>query len=162
MRPPYRLCSMLMLGLAIACAGTPPAPDTSAADAQAIRDIDTRWNDYLKTSNDSAIAAIYDSAAILMPPGMPAISGQDQIRAFWAQIWALKATLQIVAEEVVVSGDMAVDRGTWTWEQPGPDGSTIKDNGKYLVRWKKANGQWKAVEDIWNSDNMPPSAPAAK
>jgi ketosteroid isomerase-like protein len=162
MRSPSRLLTSLMLGLAIACAGAPaPAPDTRAADAQAIRDLDARWNDYLKTSNDSAIIALYDSAAVLMPPGMPAIRGLDNIRGFWAQIWTLKATLQLAVEDVVVEGGMAVDRGTWTWEQPGPDGSTIKDNGKYLVRWKKVNGQWKAVEDMWNSDNMPP-APAAK
>jgi ketosteroid isomerase-like protein len=159
MRPPYRLLTSLMLGLAIACAGA-PAPDTSAADAQAIRDIDARWNEYLKTSNDSAIAAIYDSAAMLMPPGMPAVRGQDHIRAFWAQIWVHKATLQLAVEDVVVEGGMAIDRGTWTWEQPLPDGTTLKDNGKYLVRWGKVNGQWMVMEDMWNSDNMPPAPPA--
>lgn len=161
MRPPYRLCSTLVLGLALACAGTRPAPDTRAADAQAIRDIDTQWNEWLKTKNDSAIGAIYDSAAVLMPPGMPAVRGQDNIRGFWAQIWALNATLQLTVENVEVDGNLAVDRGTWTWEQPGPDGSTIKDTGKYLVTWKKVNGQWKAVEDMWNSDNPPPPAPPA-
>lgn len=161
MRPPYRLCSTLLLGLALACAGTPPAPDTRAADAQAIRDIDTQWNEWLKTKNDSAITAAYDSAGILMPPGMPAVRGLDNIRAFWAQIWAMNATLQLAVEDVVVDGNLAVDRGTWTWEQPLPDGSTMKDNGKYLVSWKKVNGQWKVVEDMWNSDNPPPPAPAA-
>ena len=161
MRPSYRLCSTLMLGLAIACAGTPAAPDTRAADAQAIRDIDAQWNEWLKTKNDSAIAAIYDSAGVLMPPGMPSVRGLDNIRAFWAQIWALNATLQLAVEDVAVSGDLAVDRGTWTWEQPSPDGSTFKDNGKYLVSWKKVNGQWKVVEDMWNSDNPPPPAPPA-
>src|SRR5690606_22705483 len=123
MRPPHRLCSILLLGLALACAGTPPAPDTRAADAQAIRDIDTQWNEWLKTKNASAITAVYDSAGILMPPGMPAVRGLDNIRAFWAQIWALNATLQLAVENVEVDGNLAVDRGTWTWEQPLPDGS---------------------------------------
>jgi hypothetical protein len=33
--------------------------------------------------------------------------------------------------------------------------------GKYLVVWRKDAGTWRAVQDIWNSDN-PAAAPARK
>ena len=41
--------------------------------------------------------------------------------------------------------------------EPPPDrfpagGQAIKEKGKYVVMWKKSNGRWWAVEDIFNSD----------
>ncbi len=36
------------------------------------------------------------------------------------------------------------------------DGSKNVDKGKYIVVWKKENGDWKVWRDIWNSDNPPP------
>jgi ketosteroid isomerase-like protein len=39
-------------------------------------------------------------------------------------------------------------------------GKPVTDRGKYTEVWKKqADGKWKAVADIWNSD-LPVSAPA--
>ncbi len=40
----------------------------------------------------------------------------------------------------------------------GADNKSL-DKGKYVVVWKKQNGNWKMYRDIWNS-NMP--APGAK
>ncbi len=58
------------------------------------------------------------------------------------------------------SGDMAFVQGTYTASMKGPDGKAVSDTGKYLEVWKKqADGSWKAVEDIWNSD-MPMTPPA--
>jgi ketosteroid isomerase-like protein len=70
-------------------------------------------------------------------------------------------TLTPVSVVVAASGDVALEEGTWTWSNPNPDGSTTKDNGKYLVGWKKIDGTWLMQTDIWNSDNPPPAAPPA-
>lgn len=151
-----RLTLVVVAGLL--AGGCAPRPDP-AADEQAIRAIVTQWNGYLQSQNDSAIAAIYDSSGTLLPPGMPAVTGHEQIRAFWAQIWALKASLALTPEQVTVEGDLAVERGRWTWSQPLPDGTQHTDAGKYVVTWRRVDGHWKAVDDIWNSDNPPPPAP---
>ena len=85
------------------------------------------------------------------------------MRAFWAVLWTMNASLSLAPETIEVSGDLAVERGRWTWSNPLPDGSQATDAGKYLVSWRRVNGQWKVVNDIWNSDNPPPPpAPATR
>jgi ketosteroid isomerase-like protein len=34
----------------------------------------------------------------------------------------------------------------------GPKGKRIEDSGKFVVAWKKVNGEWKVAYDIYNSD----------
>jgi ketosteroid isomerase-like protein len=153
-----RLMTMSALGLAIGCAPQAKPVDTAAEEA-AIRTIDSKWNDYLKTQNDSAIGAIYAADAILFPPNMPRVTGADPIRKFWAGIWPLKASLELTPVTIRVAGEWAMEEGSYSFSIPGPTGAT-RDAGKYLVNWHKQDGTWRAVQDIWNSDNPPP--PPAK
>ena len=61
--------------------------------------------------------------------------------------------LTFVPEGIIVSGsgDMALDRGTYSLTV-APGGSTQTDTGKYVVVWRKIGGDWKAAADIFNSD----------
>lgn len=159
MHSPVRSLVLSVLILASACARPAPAPDT-AADVQAIKDLVTAWNGYLVARNDSAIAALYAPDGVLLPPNLPRVTGTESNRAFWAQIWPLNATLTLASVSVTVSGDLAVEEGNWTWSAPTPQGDQ-KDNGKYLVIWRRQDGTWKVIQDIWNSDTPPPPpAPA--
>ena len=149
-----RLLATATLGLSLSCLpGARPAD--SASGEAAIHGIVSDWNEYLKTQNDSAIGAIYAADGVLMPPGMPRVTGPENIRKFWAGIWPMKASLQIEPVAIHVSGAWAIEEGNWTWSSPAPSGA-FKDHGKYLVTWRKTDGKWFAVQDIWNSDNPPP------
>jgi ketosteroid isomerase-like protein len=154
-----RALAAAAVGLALACAGRVGPVDTTADEA-AIRAIDARWNDYLKTQNDSAIGAIYAADAVLLPPGMPRVTGAAAIRQFWAGIWPLKASLVLEPVTVRVSGDWAIEEGNWTWSAPAQAGPQ-NDNGKYLVAWHRVEGTWKAAQDMWNSDRPQAPPPAA-
>lgn len=155
-----RFTSSLMIILAAGCTAAPKPVDT-AADDRAIRAIDDAWNGYLASQNDSAIAAIYTADAILMPPNSPEVKGTDAIRQFWASLWPIKAELKLTVRDIAISGDLAVETGIYGLRIPGPDAaSTINDNGKYIVAWRREGGTWKVVRDIYNSDNPPP--PPAK
>ena len=149
-----RFVSSLMIALSAACTAAPKPVDT-AADEQAIREAVTAWNGYIASQNDSAITAIYASDAVIMPPNAPAVRGEAGIRQFWASLWPIKAELVITPTEVMVHGDLAIEEGTWTLNIPGPD-APIRDNGKYIVVWHRQADGWKAIRDIYNSDNPPP------
>jgi uncharacterized protein (TIGR02246 family) len=153
------LISLGILGVMLGCAGA-PRPDPEAGEA-AVRALVTNWNGYLAAKNDSAIAALYADDAVLMPPAMPRISGRENIRRFWAQIWPLKATLTLAPASIRVAqaGDWAIEEGDWTWTIPSPSGDQ-RDHGKYLVTWRKSARGWNVVQDIWSSD-QPPPIPAA-
>jgi uncharacterized protein (TIGR02246 family) len=149
-----------LLVASFACAQQPRSDPASAE--RAIRQLVTDWNGYLQTANDSAIALLYADDAVLLPPAMPRVTGRENIRRFWAQIWPLKATLTLAPASVRVarSSDWAVEEGDWTWSAPSATGEQ-RDQGKYLVTWTRTGDRWKVVQDMWNSD-QPPSglAPA--
>lgn len=157
MRFASRLASLALLGTSLACAGAPPSADPAREEA-AIRALVTDWNGYLVAQNDSAITALYATDGILLPPGQPRVTGQASIRSFWAQLWAMKAslTLKTVNVRVAPSGDIAVEEGNWDFAA-----GDQKDHGKYLVVWSRATGSWRVAQDIWNSDQPPPPTAAA-
>ncbi len=44
-----------------------------------------------------------------------------------------------------------------------PQGKQMSDHGKYMVVWRKqADGKWKAVGDMFNSDVPLPAPPEKK
>ncbi len=154
-----RFAGPVTLGIvlwSLACAGAPPVD--AAAEEKAIRDIDTSWNAWLAAKNDSAIGAIYADGAVLLPPNMPRMTGAANIRAFWAGLWPMNASLSLTPGTITVaSATLAVEEGSYAFSAPG----LPNDVGKYLVVWKKTGGQWQATQDIWNSDQpAPPAAPA--
>lgn len=146
---PARLVPSLLILLLAAC----PAPSTSSdssADEQAIRALADARNGDLASQDDSAIAATYAEEVVLLPPGMPRVTGRENARAFFAAIWPLKASLSMVPGTVRVSGDLAAEEGTYIWTMPGPHGP-IEDHGNYLVVWRRTATSWETVQDIWNS-----------
>ncbi len=55
--------------------------------------------------------------------------------------------------EVANSGDLAYVSGTFEETATDASGRPVKDHGKYVEVFKKqADGTWKVVADIWNSD----------
>ena len=165
MRPALRHSCGLVLFFAVACAApqqsSKAADDAAKAGEAAIRAIDVSWNAALVAQNDSAIAAIYAADAELMPPDMPRITGSASIRQFWAGLWLLNGKLVLEPVTIRVSGDWAVEEGNWALAVRTEAGES-KDKGKYLVTWRQEGGQWKAVQDIWNSDIPKPPPGTAK
>ncbi len=108
----------------------------------------------------AAVAGMYSSSAQLFPPNAPVVSGHDAIQGAWKSFidGGFKG-LELSTSEVEAVGDHADEEGTY--RLVGPDGQTTADSGKYMVIWKKENGQWFLHRDIWNSSSPPPPPPAA-
>jgi len=137
------------------------AVDT-AGDEQAIRAQVDRWLQLVKAKDAAAIAALYAEDGAVMPPNAPIGKGRAAIQQTWASMMQTPGfDLTFVPEQIVISssGDMALDRGTYTLKvasKVASAGTTQTDTGKYVVVWRKINGDWKAVADIFNS-NLPAS-----
>jgi uncharacterized protein (TIGR02246 family) len=149
-----RLISVLLCVTLSACPAAAPSTDT-AADEQAIRALVDGMNTALGAQNDSLVAATFAEDALLMPPGGPRVSGRANIRAMFAAIWPLKASLNFVPGTIRIEGDLAVEEGTWVWSMPGPHGP-VNDNGNLLVVWQRTDTSWEVTQDIWNS-TLPPA-----
>jgi uncharacterized protein (TIGR02246 family) len=126
----------------------------SRADEQAIRGQVDRWLQLVKAKDAGGIAALYTEDGAVMPPNGPIGKGRAAIQQTWASMMRTPGFgLTIVPEQILVSssGDMALDRGTYSLTI-APDGTTQTDTGKYVVVWRKIGTEWKAAADIFNSD----------
>ena len=127
--------------------------DTGANEV-AIRGQVDRWLQLVKAKDAAAIAGLYTEDGAVMPPNAPIGKGRAAIQQTWASMMRTPGfDLTFAPEQIVVSssGDMALDRGTYSLTI-APDGTTQTDTGKYVVVWRKIGSEWKAAADIFNSD----------
>ena len=117
----------------------------------------------LQKGDSLGAAALYDDSAMVLPSEMPAVSGRDAIRSFWAGMGGMfsVSNMSLTVGDVVASGDLASETGRFemTLTPKAKGAKPIVDKGKYLVVWKKqADGSYKLFRDMWNTDAAP--APA--
>jgi uncharacterized protein (TIGR02246 family) len=157
-----RSCLGLVL-LTWACQQTPP--DTSAADQAAIKDAEAQWAKAAAAKNADETVSYYADDASMLAPNMPIVFGKQAIRGVWGQLMAnpgFSISWESTKVEASRSGDLGYDIGTYQLAMSDPQGKSMSDRGKYMVTWKKqADGKWKAVGDMFNSD-MPLPAPPEK
>jgi uncharacterized protein (TIGR02246 family) len=108
--------------------------------------------------------AFYSDDASMLPPNAPIATGKQAIRAVWATMLSPDTTVswQVTKADVARSGELAYVMGTYQITAKNPQGKAQEDHGKLVEVWKKqADGKWKTVADIFNSD-IPLPAPEAK
>ncbi len=96
------------------------------------------------------LAALYSTEGQALPPNGSSASGRQAIQAVWQG--AMDAGIRgarLETREVESHGETAYEVGQYTLT--GNGGQTL-DVGKYIVIWKREDGQWKLHRDIWNSN----------
>ncbi len=152
---------LALLLLASACTQQAPA-DTRAADEAAIRDLDAKWSKTAAANDLDGAVSYYSDDAYLLPPNAPIASGKQAIRAVWASMLgpSVAVSWQVSKIEVARSSDLAYVMGTYILTVKDSQGKPSTETGKLVEVWKKqADGNWKTVADIFNSD-LPAPAPA--
>lgn len=144
----------LVAALAVLAAGA--SAKTASNDAEArIRRANSDFSANVHAANAQALVDNYYAPdAVGMAPNMPALHGREALRQFWSGFLTTGAIdLTLTSDNVTQSGnDLAVEMGHYDLTITPAGGQAIKDKGKYLVMWKKTDGRWWAVEDIFNSD----------
>jgi ketosteroid isomerase-like protein len=168
----YKRISTLVLAACIAlltfglACQTPAPADTRAADENALREVDAQWSKAAGTKDIDKTVSYYASDAIVLPPNGPIPTTKEAIRAVWKDMIASPgAAISWKASRVEVarSGELGYLSGTYEFSMNDASGKPIKDHGKFVEVWKKqADGSWKCVTDIWNSDLPAPAPPEKK
>jgi len=147
-------CAILLVVLFVqlsACARKVNDP----VDVQAIKDVNTIWDKAWNAGNADALASIYTADAVAMDPNQPASVGRDAIRASCQKYFEqFSDENRVFVEDVRVSGDLAVARGTQeTRTSPKGSDHSVQDKTKWVTAFERQpDGSWKAFWDIWNSD----------
>jgi uncharacterized protein (TIGR02246 family) len=154
------VCGLAALFLAAACqtAGRP-------ADVQGLKDNEARWNREFVAKDLEKLAAHYADDAVLVAPGMPAISGRDAIRKMLTDMLqdpALSLKFQVSRVEVSSSGDLGFTQGSYQMTMTDPASKQVMhDRGSYVTTYRKQpDGAWKAIADIASSE-IPPASTAS-
>jgi uncharacterized protein (TIGR02246 family) len=146
--------------LFVSC-GTRTSSGLSAAAEAEIRTQETDWLRAAQDGNAPGFASFYAEDASFMPPNGPAAHGGPAIRKAIEDLFAAGLILSIETSKLVAasSGDLAYSQGRYTATLNNAQGKPVEDTGKFVLVFRKRDGAWKIVADIFNSDL--PAAPSA-
>jgi ketosteroid isomerase-like protein len=111
---------------------------------------------------DGTVSYYADDASVL-PPNAPIATGKQAIRGVWATLLTPDTTVswEVTKADAARSGELAYVEGVYQITARNPKGKSQEDKGKLVEVWKKqADGKWKVVTDIFNSDMPLPAPPA--
>ena len=99
---------------------------------------------------------------VAMPPNRAITTGAaaftESLRGF---LGAYKVEVKYKTDEIVVSGDWAMERGTAVETMtPKSGGAAETSNAKYLWLYHRNNGKWELARLMWNSSDPMAPAPA--
>jgi len=127
----------------------------SAAAAEAIRQLDAKIMTGANARNAGAVVkAFYAPGAVLMPPNHPLVEGPTAIQGFLQGLIDSGFTsIKLETTNIASAGDLAYGRGRYMLSLSPPGGAPVQDSGKYVVVYRRQpSGAWRAVADIFNSD----------
>lgn len=146
-------CTCIIL---IGCTRTPKV-DT-LAEAEAIRNLENQWTVALQNKDIDKILSLSSPEAVVMEPNSAIYVGlqasRKQLETVFEDTAVLWNTTSSVIDiiEVSSSGDMAYVRGINRSKIKTQTGFG-ENSDKWIDIWKKIDGQWKNIVQIWNSNN---------
>lgn len=103
----------------------------------------------------AALAALYAPDGEVMPVGLAPVKGTEALQKFWGGIVAAGISgVTLKTLELYPAGSTATEVGEYALSDKA--GKPL-DHGRYVVIWKKIDGQWKLLRDIFAT-----SVPEAK
>lgn len=152
----YLSAAAIVLALLISCAPTAQEPAAPPPDTAKIRELGEARMTAIETGNVDGYLDAYADDAVWMPPAAEEIMGKAAARQIMQgaldEITIDEETT--VDEQVVLSPDWVLDRGTYALTRTPKDGGESEEAvGTFLTIWhRQDDGSWKIAYDIWNSD----------
>lgn len=146
---------LFAFGILTGCNRTPVVD--ILAEAEVINNIEDRWTVAIKTKDIDKILSIFAPEAVVMNANAPAFIGIQSVRKS-LESWFSDTTIfhdtfasAIDTIEVSSAGDLAFVRGNSRLNISTLRG-VVEETDKWITIYRKINGEWKAIVDIWNSD----------
>lgn len=141
----------------VADTATPAATVDPVAEEQAIRDRIAAYEE-AANANAQALADFFLPDGVVMPPNAPAARGPSGVAEAMGPMFEMVDGVDFQTESIDMaeSGELAVEYGQYSLTGTLPDDSPFSDEGSYLVTWKKEDGEWMVLYDIFNSDQPAP------
>ena len=97
----------------------------------------------------AGLADLYTEDGILLPAGLDFIKGRKGIKHYWQNIMNMSVKqARLETLEIEYLNNTAIEMGNYTLSGKG---GLEMDRGKYIVIWKRNQGQWQLQKDIWTT-----------
>ena len=155
-------CACLATLCALAACNTgESAPASGPVQAlAALRTADSMVQGAIASRDAERAATFYADNAVQMPVAEPIVEGRPAILDEWRHNFAIPGfenRSRLVASEVSTAGDLGYTRGTYESPMLSAGGQSLLERGKWVSIWKRqADGQWRIIVDIFNTDAPPP------
>lgn len=137
------------------CLGAQAYTGDSTEIQSILKRIDAFSEAYMNGDYDS-IANAYTKDGKIMPTGSKIIEGRTAIRERWVLPEGVSVPYhKIRSTEITIVGDIAYDIGYYEGRTRRASGEESGWQGKYVIIWKKVEGDWKIYVDIWNRVTEP-------
>jgi uncharacterized protein (TIGR02246 family) len=129
-------------------------PSNSAAAAEGIARSASAFSRALEQGDPEGMATQYVEGATLVPPNGRMITGREAITTFWTPRNPDFHTLahSLTTDRLEVTGDVAVEVGTWRQKGQLREEEPRESAGRYLVVWRRQpDGTWRMQFDSWTA-----------
>jgi len=139
------------------------APDNIDGIRAELRDAYASFARALAGRDAGALAAHYDDDAVILAPGGVPVAGTRAIRAYWEGLCAMPYRFEVngfTIEHVLAEGPYAVEISRFAGAAHDLDrGGSYTYRAKNLVVWRKREGRWLMVRDMYNEIRDDAAAP---
>ena len=128
---------------------------TTEQDREAITAMSSARAEAFNQSDAAAIAVHFTEDAVLMAPGVEAMTGREAVRDYYQSIFdQYEPELESRYLEIKVEGDLAYGRGiaTVTLKPVGGSETTVSTSKYMNILQRQPDGTWKTTHDIWNGN----------
>lgn len=103
-----------------------------------------------KKGDAAAVAAIYADDASVIDPESPTVTGRANIEQFYRDAFASTKVLDVARKPTSfeVSGDLAVETGTYTQRVQEVGKAPTEAQARYTVVFKNVSGHWRVLRDV--------------
>ena len=113
-----------------------------------------RFEEATAKGDIEGMAAVYTENGVALPPDGPVVKGHEALRGLWGSVindMGLKAVKLETLDLELISDDAACEIGEATLDLAPAGGEAAQMVAKFIVVWKKVDGQWLWHRDIWNA-----------
>jgi uncharacterized protein (TIGR02246 family) len=106
-----------------------------------------------RKSDANRMASLYTQDAMALPPDGPVVKGRENIKQMWASAMKQMGLKDVKLDtlDLEIAGDVASEVGEATLSLETEAGKRQTAVMKFVVVWKKVDGQWRLHRDIWNA-----------
>lgn len=115
------------------------------------------WHEFAQSWNAldaQTCASFYAEDAVSIPPELAVRSGREDIQSFYEWLFSMHSSAEYRHQILSVSrsGNMAVERGSFSVNWTRNDGSTWIFNARSITQWEKDDeGRWMIKTFIFNA-----------